>query len=384
MARYKMQKRGRPDAAHDPIHDEREGLPSASGFDAEFRCPGKRALCARFPSQPENVNTNRGRKIHDALKRGDFSGLSKSDARTAQRIAYGESEIVHEYEFEGAQVRFEDRVWDFDDDLNSLWSGRVDRYDWMPDQRRLLVNDDKTGWGIPPPIGDNWQVRSEAALLSERLDARETIISLIHPHHPESLWQAKLYTRIQMDHLLDVVRENVRIIGLPDQPRIPGPIQCQWCVAKGVCPEFKAAEERLDKAVAEEIADEGFTAINARSPDERGEHVYAIKQRIANLQALLLRYVYIMERDPSSITGWRLARDVTRICTDEAEVIKVVRRDYGDGMVDACLEFSMKRFQKKLAERSTAVEAFAEVRRVLGPLLGLKKSDNYLEESRSI
>ena len=119
-------RRKRPDAPPDPIEDEREGLPSASGFDSEFRCPGKRALCARLPKEEDTTAADRGKRIHDALQKGDFSDLADSEQRTASRIAYGESEIVHEYGFEGAEITFEERIWDLDDELNKLWSGRVD------------------------------------------------------------------------------------------------------------------------------------------------------------------------------------------------------------------------------------------------------------------
>src|SRR5215471_3480953 len=116
-------RRRRPDAPLDPIEDEREGKPSSSGFDAEFRCPGKRALCARLPKEEDTAVTERGRRIHDALETNDFSNLSDTEGRTASRIAYGESEIVHEYGFEGAHITFERRIWDYDDALNKTWSG---------------------------------------------------------------------------------------------------------------------------------------------------------------------------------------------------------------------------------------------------------------------
>src|SRR5215472_1100125 len=138
--RSSMRRRKRPDAPLDPIEDEREGKPSSSGFDAEFRCPGKRALCARLPKEEDTAVTERGKRIHHALETNDFSALSDSEQRTTSRIAYGESEIVHEYSFEGAQVTFEYRVWDFEwagKRLEKTWSGRVDRFDWQPSERRL-------------------------------------------------------------------------------------------------------------------------------------------------------------------------------------------------------------------------------------------------------
>src|SRR5262245_51104297 len=247
----KAPKYKRPDAP-DPIEDEREGLPSSSGFDAEFRCPGKRWLCKQLPKEKDTAVTARGRRIHEALAAGDFSGLSKSDGDTASRIAYGEAEIVHEYSFEGAQIEFEQRVWDTEG-FEHTWSGRVDRYDWQPDKKRLLVLDDKSGWTTPPMVEINWQVRSEGALLAEIHDAEEVVVGLIHPHHADSLWEARVYTRAECDALLATVRHLVKQIQMPDQPRIVGGIQCQWCAAKRICPERKAADEALDRAIADEV-----------------------------------------------------------------------------------------------------------------------------------
>jgi hypothetical protein len=366
-------------------HDiESEGLPSASGFDAEFRCPGKRALCAKLPKEKETAITNRGQRIHDSLAAGDFSELAKSDETTASRIAYGEGQIVHEYGFEGAQIEFEVRFWDIDDGLNHLWSARVDRHDWQPDKRRLLVIDDKTGWGVPPPVHTNWQIRSEAALLAEQYDALEVIAALIHPHHPDSLWEARVYDRIACDHLLAVVRHGVTAIQMPDQRRIVGGIQCQWCMAKRVCPEYKAADEALDIAIADEIQDQGFTAINRRTKEERGEHVRQLKEKAKNVEFILAQYTELMERDNEAIAGWRLARKLTRKVTDEAQAMELVKGEYGAETLYSCLTFSIKALEDQLAKQGTRKDAKAAVERVLAPILRFDKSRYYLEEARSI
>jgi hypothetical protein len=318
------------------------------------------------------------------LAEADFSDLADSEAKTASRIAYGESEIVHEYGFEGALIEFEQRVWDVDAEFNHTWSGRVDRYDWQPDKRRLLVIDDKTGWTTPPPVAINWQVRSEGALLAELHDAEEVVVALIHPHHVESLWEAKVYDKRQCADLLEVVRINVRKIQLPDMPRVVGGIQCQWCPAKRICPEYIAASEALDQAIADEIQDEGFTAINRRSREERGEHMRRLKEKITNIEFILQQYVELAVRDPDAVAGWRLARKLTRTVTNELQAIERVRDTYGVDTLAACLQFSVKALEDQLAKNTTRKEAKDAVRRVLGALLQFKKSKYFLEEARSL
>src|SRR5213079_3390745 len=91
---------------------ETEGLPSASSFDSDFRCLGKRALEAQLPEREEDANMRRGSKIHKALEKSDLSELSPSDEITASRCMYAEAEIVHRYNFEGSEVQWEKRLWD--------------------------------------------------------------------------------------------------------------------------------------------------------------------------------------------------------------------------------------------------------------------------------
>jgi len=375
-----MKRRTFEPTAHDL---EAEGLPSASGFDAEFRCPGRRALCARLPKEKDTAVAARGQRIHDALAAGDFSTLSDNEEQLASRIAYGESEIVHEYGFEGALIEFEQRIWD-SEGLEHTWSARVDRYDWQPDKRRLLVVDDKTGWTLPPPAPVNWQVRSEGALLAEVHDAVEVVVSLIHPHHPDSLWEAEVYTREQCEALLTTVRHLVKQIQLPDQRRIVGGIQCQWCPAKRICPEFIAAEAALDQAIEDEIADEGFTAIIRRTSAERGEHVRQLKARVKNIGVILEQYTALMEKDEQSIAGWRLARKLDRRVTDEGRAMELVRGAYGADVLYECLRFNLVALETQLAKRGTKREAKLAVERLLAPVIEFKKSKYYLDEARSL
>jgi hypothetical protein len=337
-----------------------------------------------MPNEDDTAVAARGKRIHDALAAGDFSDLAENEEKTASRIAYAESEIVHEYGFEGAIIEFEERHWDVDADLNHLWSARIDRHDWQPNERRLLVIDDKTGWVTPPPVGINWQIRSEAALLAEHYDALEVVAALIHPHHPDSLWEARVYSRKQSDDLLEIVRRGVQVIQQPDQRRIAGGIQCQWCRAKRVCPERIAADEALDRAIADEIKDGGFTAINRRSAEERGEHVRALKDRMHSVEYILDQYTELMERDPDSIDGYRLARKLTRAVTNEGLAIANVRRDYGEEVATACLSFSIKALEDLLAKRGTRKDAKRSIERSLGSLLIFKKSKYYLDEARSL
>lgn len=367
-------------------HDiESEGKPSASQFDAEFRCPGKRALCASLPAEEDTTAAARGVRIHSAMETWDLEALAKTERRTAQRMMYAEAEIIHEYNFEGAETTFEERIWDFDEELNKIWSAKIDRYDWQPDKRRLLVIDDKSGWTTPPPIHGNWQLRSEGALLADIMDAVETVIALDHPHHPESLWEAEVYSRAETDHMLDIVRANVATIQQPDAPRIVGGLQCQWCKAKRICPEYKAKEAELARDIEDEIEDEGFTAIIRRSVTERGDHVHWLKELVKSCEYQLAQYVQLMERQgEDAIKGWRLRRRMTRVLTDEVAAMELAKNKWGETVMYTALKFSLPELEKELAKSTSARAAKQAVTDLLGGLIKYNKGNNFLEPAKSL
>jgi hypothetical protein len=378
-----MKKRTFKPSEHDV---EAEFLPSASGFDAEFRCLGRRALAGRLPREEDSAVAARGTRIHAALKESDLSDLAESDQRTASRIMYGEAKLVHEFDFEGAIVEFEQRFWDVDDDLNHTWSARVDSLHYQPDKRRLLVPDYKSGWGLPPPIDVNWQMRSTAALLAERYDVEEVVTALVHPHHADSLYEVRVYTRQDLRDILDTVRLNVAAIQTPDQPRTPGGIQCQYCPAKRICPEYKAQQAQVEQDIADEIEDRGMTAILRRSAGERGEHLRRVKEFIKNAQLLVDQYVMLAERDgEQTVSGYRLRRKRTRSFTNESEAMALVRAEYGTELLYDALHMSLPDLEAALGKKlGSKTEAKTAVQRLLNPVIKFTDGKFYLEEARSV
>jgi hypothetical protein len=302
-------------------HDqEAEFLPSASGFDAEFRCLGRRALTERLPKEEDTVIQVRGSKIHKALEESSLEELADSDARTASRCMYAEAKIVQEFDFEGAEVLFEARYWDYDDDFKHTWSCRIDTLHIKP--KRIFIGDNKTGWGIPPAIDINWQVRSSAALLADSYyDVEEAVVGLIHPHHPESLYEVRTFTRDDLRDILNTVRGFVKAIQEPEQPRIAGTIQCQFCMAKSICPEYKAHMAAIEQAIADEILDEGYTALIRQSPEERGQMVEHLKEMTKNIKALMAQYVTMATKDETAVKGSKLKSKMIRSLTNDGDAM---------------------------------------------------------------
>jgi hypothetical protein len=393
MAKRKSKKRVKQ-SSHEL---EAKGLPSASGFDAEFRCLGKRALCSQLPAEEDTAVTNRGTRIHTALETSDLSKLSMSEQITASRCMYAEAELVHDFDFEGSETIYQPpRFWDVDDDLEQTWSARLDTLFIQRDRRRLMLDDHKTGWSVPVPIAQNWQIKAQAALAADLHDADEVVAALVHPHHPDSLYEVVTYDRATLEANLETVRQKVVQIQSPDQSRTPNPISCQFCTAKGICPEYQAQMSKLAEAIADEVEDKGFTAILRRTPQERGEHFKRIEMVADNVKELKAKYVTFVEQDQSAgrledkdyeshlVTGFGLRFKWDTKIKDEDEAIVLTERAFGSEALNAALKFNRTALEEHLSAKMSKKEAKERVSEVLRGVMQFQKSKGWLEERRAL
>jgi hypothetical protein len=210
----------------------------------------------------------------------------------------------------------------------------------------------------------------------------------VHPHHADSLYEVAVFTRQDLQAILDTTRNNVQQIQQPNNVRTPGGIQCQWCVAKRVCKEYKALQAQTEQEIADEIEDYGFTALIRRTPKQRGDHVRRLKEYMTNAKALIDQYVELAIKNDDAVDGYTLARKMTRSITNEAQALEIVRRSFGDDVLYEALHLSLVDLEKLLAKNKkaypTAKEAKAAVQRALSPVLRFTKSESYLREARSI
>jgi hypothetical protein len=368
-------------------HDaEVEGKPSASGFDADFRCLGKRHLEKQLPREPDTAIQKRGSGIHKALETSDLSELSASDQITASRCMFAEAELVHEFDFEGADTLWEKRWWDVGEDLEPLWSARLDVVHLDLPKRRAMVNDHKTGWGIPVPIESNWQIRGQACLVALHEPVAEVVTALVHPHHPDSLYQVKTFSLEEIEVNLVTIRRNVALIERDDQPRTPNKISCHFCRAKRICPEYQAQVKELQQSIADEVEDKGFTAIIRRTPAERGQHVSQLKQLEDHIGEIIEQYEKLAKKDPAAIDGWRLVKSYNRIVTNEGKAISVIEKELGRKAVEAALQFSLsglEEFVEKTTKPKKAAKEKVEALLRKHDLLKFKPKKEFLKEKRS-
>ena len=365
--------------------EETEGLPSGSGFDSCFRCLGKWELEKRFRKDDSESSSDakKGQKIHQALEKSDLSRLSGSESVTAKICMDTEAKLIDKYDFEDVRdVVWEQRFWDVDDDFNKLWSVRLDYLLIQP--RRALLFDHKTGWGIPVPIEQNWQIRSQAAIVWYMYQVDEVIAVLSHPHHPDSRYEVGIYTAEQCAEWMVTIRGYVDLIQKPDQPFTVGGIQCQYCRAKHMCPERQAWLEKVALDVRNEIRERGFTALIDRNPDERAQHYREVRQLAENCERIIEQYTSMAVHDPDAISGYRTQKAWQRSVKNEVEALEKVEREFGEKVANESMIFSLTELQEAVrrAKKLSKVKAEKLVEACLGETIRFAPKRPFLVEKK--
>ena len=364
---------------------ETEGKPSASGFDSEIRCLGKRGICGQVPGMTTKYAT-RGTNIHTALETNDLSTLTKSDAVTAERIMFGEAELINSLGYEGAEMHAEQRLWFADEEMVPVWSGKMDVIHHLRRERRAMCLNYKTGYGDVVPIEHNWQIAAEAVLTWQAYDCVTVDAGLIHPHHPETLYQTRRFEAAELATLAATLTGYARIIyAKTDLQRTPNAISCRFCDAKWACPEYKERQEETKRNIAAARDGQALAILMDKTPAERGEIVRETKALGKDIEEFILQCKEMISKDPDSIAGYCLRPGWLRLITDDAVAMEIVKDTWGvDGMA-AASKFDLGGVERYLNEtcKMSKNDAKKKVNLVLKAVIQWKPKDPSLEIKRN-
>jgi hypothetical protein len=380
-----------------PNHGELAAyLPSGSGFDSYFRCLGKWEAEQGVPERESTPEQMRGERIHAALAKSDLSELVPSDATTASSCMYAEGKLVEKYSFEHAVSYWEptlDKEWnkrhsqmlmprlfDIDDKFNPLWSVQHDRVLETKDEAMMI--DYKTGFGELVPIDINWQVKAQVASLYVALGERKRFIAaLVHPHHPDSLYEVTEFTSEQAALMVQTIRGHVALIQQKDQPLTPGDIQCRWCGVRHSCLERKQWLLARASANIQAVKDRGYTDIIERTPDERGQHVRELKDLQDMAEHYLNQYVDVALKDPNAIKGWKLHESSQRSWSSEDRAIALAQKLFGEDVVAAAMKMSPANLEAAMLEKYGKLRGKEMMELRMGKLIVYKERRPWLVPS---
>jgi len=234
------------------MNDERLGVPSASGMEALFLCPGRHNACSGLPEQ-ESEDANFGNKVHDALAviaKGGSIQASACDLDFDQDILQAAEELW---------VRARPIIDWWQEDAGS-YGGEIQRviesrfilrkgvlpiYTGKPDLvlvagDRALILDWKSLPGRVNESRSNHQLAALAALVADKYGCQRVDAAIVQ----RMVAGKPQVVTFGVDDLSDAKMLCTQIVAAaskPDAPRVPGPVQCKYCKFADQCPEARAA-----------------------------------------------------------------------------------------------------------------------------------------------
>lgn len=243
--------------------DIRAGLPSASSFGTDVSCPGRRNLIARLPQveEPIDPDAERGIKIHKAWQTGNTLELAEDEFKDYNEGLKHIESVREEWIRDKGIVKWEElereeRLWLFNDNLEKIGSGQIDRWYMGWDEDGLiyvLVIDGKSGFGTYVPASQrSWQLRYYAVCVWKETDCPRIRVAYVKPKMKADPTDWTDYNPYHLSQSFLSIVHHTWETTVPDAHRNPG-THCRYCPAMKAarCPEA-AAWNMLPSVVAGE------------------------------------------------------------------------------------------------------------------------------------
>lgn len=232
------------------MSDERNNLPSASGFERIQLCNGSWLAQLGMPEE-SGPDAEKGEMIHSALS-GAFpaNSLSSEDQETYERcmslleVAVAEFKERFAIQSPPTESLREERLWGRDEWLHKRWSGKPDVV--LMWERHALIIDYKTGRN-PVPTSGNLQLKALAVLVHEEFGCDIIGVKIVQPHCKQD--ELVVYMPSDFPAMSHEINELVRITQKPGGALTPSEAACKYCKAKSKCSAALKVVETLPAEV---------------------------------------------------------------------------------------------------------------------------------------
>lgn len=228
---------------------DRGQWPSASAAEANSLCPGRHLAQLGLPEGERDKDAERGQAIHAAWAGNEYRQLTPDETQTLFHLEDREMAIFNQWIGQcggspiGGQkpeILVEKRLWHkwASNGQEFRCSGQADRLYLY--KHKALIIDGKTGRKAVTPEPSNLQLRWLAALVAVYYPIIDEVTVALAQH-----WSPKsppcVYDLAALAKSLVDMEWQVEACYSLNAKRIPGPVQCEYCRAKGTCPEFAAS-----------------------------------------------------------------------------------------------------------------------------------------------
>lgn len=300
----------------DPV---RRGWTSASNAAADEACPGRHLAQRGIPEPAKSSDATSGTRIHQALAdSGDplfMKSLSLEERETFDTCRQIEKKTVANYfgdTRDPMRVFRHRRFWvkfqnAADGTIAAEHSGEADVV-WRAGTR-LLIADYKTLAGDTPGSPRNLQLRDLAVLArGELMPITEVATVIVQPlvtHSPEIC----IYSEADLARSEQELFTRVLASNNPESPRLPGEMQCQFCLAKTRCLEYQKWAGAITPPQMLSVLE---VPIISWTPEQRAIAANALGPALFLLEQIKTFFKDGLAKDPAFIPGWTLAAGARR------------------------------------------------------------------------
>lgn len=225
--------------AMEMIKDERQGLPSASGMQRLFLCPGSWNAERKCPHDEESEDAAMGTMLHACMEQG----TTPEDPEDAEAVAWCremEDFLCNKYLGSTDVSRYREvRLFERGD---RLFSGKPDMV--AVGARRALVVDYKFG-RLPVAAAEcNLQLSALAVLVMDMFEdgaVDEVFVCILQPYASRKEPAVCRYTRESVDQARAFFRACIEQAQDEHAPLKPSEKACRYCRAQSSCPAVKLA-----------------------------------------------------------------------------------------------------------------------------------------------
>lgn len=222
-----------------PPTDERQGWTSASNAEADSLCAG-RHLAQKGLVEDTSAAAVFGNKVHLGFA-GEAVDLNITQERLLERAEEREKKVLARFPNNTFEVHNEIREWA--EQRGWKHSGQADKLFLDAKMKLALIEDLKSLRGVVADSPENMQLRDLAVLAWLNYGVEEVVVFINQPmagehqkitrYDQSTLAQAWSYMKLRITNSND-----------PNSKRTAGEIQCNFCRARGICPESLAWEKR--------------------------------------------------------------------------------------------------------------------------------------------
>lgn len=221
--------------------EETQGLPSASGAERFYHCPGSITMEAQAPADVPSDEALQGDEIHQAMESEDFTALDDEGRTIAEQLKVQEEKAVAKWKQDAKEtgkvsVHREERLWIKRSRTNPqpVASAKLDVL-YIGDKSALVI-DTKTGYLGVTPAYRNIQARIQALAVWHEFPRVHHVQAGISAYRFRGSWDPVDYYTPELVQSEQELMFNLWRAKQSYASRVPGK-WCRYCKAVGFCPE---------------------------------------------------------------------------------------------------------------------------------------------------